>query len=425
MASLNKRIKRGADWTARSSFAMASAQAPALHPAEVAYVHQSALFTIIDHHPLLKPEILSIIFSWLAHADDETDDNNIGKVWTIAQSTEVCRQWWLEGHHLVWRKIQLHNLFFYVKNPVRRTHYAFMVEELDFEQDDTVLSTAEMADADLSFPRLHSVSINETNLLNVRPENISALMQPGQPLDNSVFLDALLAGWGGLTQFKFDNFYANDKQSTILSILERIHYIEVLDLGNFTESLAIERPQDLLRLLSNKPRLVHLCFPHGVLFSQVDIEIFLHKMGRTRMPSLQTLFKPQFDTGTAAARLISRLPNLVELWLCLDHWPFDLDQLFITAGMLRKLEGLDLDFGRPDCDFDGSWLLHLVDLKRLKQFGLYMHSPGTISLNGTQLAHFLTSLPKLADLSLQMGLVRVSCSSEKKIAHLWGRGPEA
>jgi len=251
-----------------------------------------------------------------------------------------------------------------------------------------------MADAALSFPRLHTVIINETNMLNVCPENISALMTPS-----------------------LDTEYVSGKQRTILKILDRIDSIEVLNLGDVAEYLADECPQEFFSKLFNKPRLVHVDFPHAVSFSQVEVDTFLHEMGRTwTMPSLKYFAKPQFDTGTAASRLISRMPNLVNLWLNVEGQQIDLDQIFITASMLEKLELLDMDLRLHRCNLDGSWLLLLTSLERLKRFALEISYPGRISLTGMQLAHFLTGNPKLEHLCLCLGSPIVSCSPEEKTA---------
>lgn len=369
------------------------------------------------------------MFSYLI----DNDDDDYNALWTMAQCTEVCRKWYLEGHHLVWRQIQLRDLLFYVRDPVRRNHYASFVEKLVFKPDDTILSTRRMADAALSFPRLHTVIINETNMLNICPENISALITPSlrswsidnygasfdgtYDRDSRIYLDALLAGCGGLTQLDFDTEYVSGKQRTILKILDRIDSIEVLNLGDVAEYLADECPQEFFSKLFNKPRLVHVDFPHAVSFSQVEVDTFLHEMGRTwTMPSLKYFAKPQFDTGTAASRLISRMPNLVNLWLNVEGQQIDLDQIFITASMLEKLELLDMDLRLHRCNLDGSWLLLLTSLERLKRFALEISYPGRISLTGMQLAHFLTGLPKLEHLCLCLGSPIVSCSPEEKTA---------
>lgn len=349
----------------------------------------------------------------------------------MAQSTEVCRTWWLEGRHLVWRQIELRDLLFYVQDSVRRERYASFVEELEFKPNDTILSTIEMADAALSFPRLHSVTINESNLVDVRSDNLSTLMppslrfwfveddgelnRPGSDRDELIHLDALLAGCDNLTTLDFPLFCRWSMLPAFLSILKRMSFIEDLNLGDVAEDLADKFPQEFLLQLFNKSHLVTVNFPCAVEFPQVAVDTFLQKMGRNwLMPSLESLSKPKFDSGTAAARLLARMPNLVQVWLSVDRWHVDLDQVFIVAGMLEKLEFLDLEFWIRYHDFDGAWLLHLTGLKHLQGFALDIEDPGTISLTGTQLVSFLTGLPKLEHLSLYVGPTEVSCSPEQK-----------
>ncbi|KAH0339620.1 hypothetical protein KCU81_g7221, partial [Aureobasidium melanogenum] len=407
------------------------------HPAEVA-PHPSELRNPIlyndDHHPLLKPEIVAIVLQHINDDETNDEDNDDPKVQSIAESIRVCRKWWIESHHLLWHRVQLRDLLFYVQDPMRRRHYASLVRRLDFKPDDTTLSTEEMADAALSFPRLHSVYINETNMLNVRPENISALMSPSLRLwsvdndsdtssnrnynrDSRIYLHALLEVCGGLTQLDFDTNFVIHKLPLVLSILERIDSIEVLNLGDVAEYLANKCPQDFFSRLFNKPRLAEVDFPHATSFSQVEVDTFLDKMGRTwTMPSLESLAKPKFDTGTAAARLLSRMPNLVNIWLHVDGRHNDIDRLFIAAGRLENLELLDVGLSMYRCNFDGSWLLQLTSLEHLSGFALEVQNPGAISLTGAQLAQFLTSLPKLELLVLNLRFAIVWCSPEEKIA---------
>lgn len=352
-------------------------------------------------------------------------------VWTMAQCTEVCRTWWLESRHLVWRQIELRDLLFFVQDSFRRNQFASFVEELDFKPNDTILSTTEMTDAALSFPRLHSVNINESNLVNVRFDNLSTLMPPtlrswiieedgelnrrGSDRDEKIHLDALLAGCDNLTTLDFPLFCKWSMLPTFLSILKRMSSIEDLNLGDVAEDLAEKFPQEFLLLLFNKSRLVDVDFPHAVEFPQVAVDTFLQILGCAwTIPSLESLSKPKFDSGTAAARLLARMPNLVQVWLSVYRWQNDLEQVFAVAGNLEKLENLDLDFRIRDCDLDGSWLLYLTTLKHLEGFSLEIRYPGTISLTGTQLANFLTGLPELEHLSLCVGPTQVSCSLEHK-----------
>ncbi|KAG9516533.1 hypothetical protein KCV07_g6739, partial [Aureobasidium melanogenum] len=432
MASSSKRITRGDDLIPRSSFAMASAPPPARHPAEVAYLRNPLLYNI-DRHSLLKPEIIAIVFSYLANDDDDDGDDgddDYDALWTMAQCTGVCRKWYLEGHHLVWRRVQLRDLF-HVQDPIRRRHHAALVEELDFQLDDTILSTTRMVDAALSFPRLHCVTMEGSNLVNVRPENLAALMTPtlrswdierdvrgswpNRDRDVDVLLDALLAGCGSLTVLHFD-LWCDDTPKFLL-ILERIHSIEYLDLGDVGEDLAHDFPQEFLIQLFNKPRLGYLSFPHAVELSQSTVDTFLAAMGRHwTFPTIHSLGKPQFDSGTTAARLISRMPNLERLWLSIDPWQFDLEHVFTATAILEKLEFLELEFKMRACNIEGSWLLKLTSLTCLQTFKLEIHDAGTISLTGTQLANFLVGLPQLEHLSLDLGALEVSCVPEEKAA---------
>ncbi|CAD0095897.1 unnamed protein product [Aureobasidium mustum] len=425
---------------------MASASTPPLHPAEFAphptQLRNPKLYTI-DEHPLLKPEILAVVFSFLAEKSNDTDNNdddngdsdgndNDRNIWSLAQATEVCRQWWEEGHHLLWRKIQVRDLLFYVRDPARRSYYASLVEELVFEPDDHVLSTTRMANASLSFPRLQSVRLNETNILNVRHENLSSLLtstlrllsfhgdaevyHPTRDRDDQVLFNSLLARCGSLVTLKFDTWCHDSKWPTNLSIVERSTSIEHLTLGYVLERImANHPPDDTLHKLFNKPRLVSLSFPQGVDVSQTAVDTLLATMGRKwLLPSLRLLRKPGFDCGMAAARLIGCLPNLVDLSFSITRWDIDLEYAFIAVGMLENLQTLDMDINIYNGDLDGSWLIHLAGLKHLKWLWLEFDEPGTISLTGTQLAYFLTGLPKLEILSLAFGSPVVSCLPVEK-----------
>ncbi|KAH0045057.1 hypothetical protein KCU78_g299, partial [Aureobasidium melanogenum] len=329
MAPSSQRIKRGADWIPRSSFAMASAPAPACHPAEIAphpsKLHNPLLYSV-DRHPLLKPEIIAIVFSYLGN-DDDDDDDEYKALWTMAQCTE------------------LRDLLFYVQDPIRRRHHAAFVKELDFKLDDTILSTTRM----------------------------------------------------------------------FLSFLERIHSIKYLDLGDVGEDLAREFPREFLIQLFNKPRFGYLSFPHAVELSQSTVDTFLAAMGRRwTFPTRYPLGKPQFDSGTTAARFISRMSNLERLWLSIGPWQIDLEHVFTVIAMLEELEYLELELKMRACNIDGSWLLKLIGLTCFQSFRLEVGDPGTISLTGTQLANFLVGLSHLDYLSLSLGALEVSCLPEEK-----------
>jgi len=104
--------------------------------------------------------------------------SHLDDIWSLVQSTEVCRLWWLEGHHRVWRKIQLRDLTGYVKDLSRRQYFASFVEELAFEPDDTILADARMSIPLLDFTRLSSVKLYGSTLIGARTGNLMSLIVP-------------------------------------------------------------------------------------------------------------------------------------------------------------------------------------------------------------------------------------------------------
>jgi hypothetical protein len=193
-----------------------------------------------------------------------------------------------------------------------------------------------------------------------------------------------------------------------------------LRLGEIAENLcSSEHPEDFLRSVLSRPRLVTLDFPHGVGFPLSAINAFLATMGpRWSIPSLQYLGRPHIESSQAAAYLIDRMPNLrgltFELEDALETWSDNLKCVFSSISKLRQLILLDLNVNLADRDMDCSCLPHLVGFHNLETFCFVLEHEGKVSLSGAQIAAFLSNLPKLNNLLLDFGPLEVPCSPEEK-----------
>lgn len=209
----------------------------------------------------------------------------------------------------------------------------------------------------------------------------------------------------------------------VWKILDVITAIENLHFGDLAEILhAIYRPEEFLRkLLSNKPKLATVSFTHGVDFSDREIDSFLARMGSNwSIPSLREFGRPTFCSGPAATRLIGRMPNLEDLIFTVRDrmgvMSNSIERVFAFMPLLRSLGSLELRFIGNGCKFDGSWLAQLGTLRALDTFVLELIPPGAVTVTGTQLMSFLTSLPKLKYLALYLGTVVTLCSAEEELA---------
>lgn len=362
-------------------------------------------------------------------------------IWSLVQSTEVCRLWWLEGHHRVWRKIQLRDLIGYKKDLSRRQYFASLVEEIYVQPGDTTLASERLSLQLLDFSRLSSVYLLRSNLEGVRKDNIMSLIVPSlrswamdhedeatggpQKADDMTTFGALLTGCSSLTALHVEPYCHDSIAPVVWKILDVITAIECLSFGDIAETLhGIYHAEDLLRkLLCNKPKLATVSFSHGVDFSEQDVDSFLARMGSNwSIPSLRQFGRPAFIFGPAAVKLLECMPNLEHLIFTVEDrtgtMSNSMERVFAFMPTLRNLRSLQIVFSGAGYDFNGSWLAQLGTLKALETLFLDFYLPGVVSITGTQLASFLTSLPKLKDLSLHLGTVVVSCSAEEDIALL-------
>jgi hypothetical protein len=362
-----------------------------------------------------------------------TDDQQ-----ALSQSTRVCRLWWEEGHQHLWRHAELRHLFHNVRDVARRTHFASIIRSLYFPMDDATLASEQMLIEPLSFPRLRSLTLWRSNLLDARAANIESLIVPslrsvaldysyesdnsvGQ-VDLGVFLTALLPACATLALLSLNQFSVSASTGALLSaVIGKLTAIEHLRLGEIAENLcSSEHPEDFLHSVLSKPRLVTLDLPHGVGFPLSAINAFLATMGpRWSIPSLQSLGRPHIESSQAAAYLIDRMSNLRELTFELEDalgtWSDNLKCVFSSISKLRQLRLLDLNIDLADRDMDCSCLPHLVGLQDLETLCFVLDQEGTVTLSGAQLAAFLINLPKFNDLLLSLGPLEVPCSPEEKV----------
>jgi hypothetical protein len=355
----------------------------------------------------------------------------------LSQSTRVCCLWWEEGHQHLYRHAELRDLFRNVRDVARRTYFASIIKSLYFPMDDATLASEQMMVEPLSFPRLRSLTLWRSNLLDARAGNIESLIVPslrsvaldysyesdnfvGQ-VDLGVFLSALLPARATLTLLSLDQFSVSASTGALLSaVIGKLTAIEHLRLGEIAENLcSSEHPEDFLRSVLSRPRLVTLDFPHGVGFPLSAINAFLATMGpRWSIPSLQYLGRPHIESSQAAAYLIDRMPNLrgltFELEDALGTWSDNLKCVFSSISKLRQLILLDLNVNLADRDMDCSCLPHLVGFHNLETFCFVLEHEGKVSLSGAQIAAFLSNLPKLNNLLLDFGPLEVPCSPEEK-----------
>ena len=94
------------------------------------------------------------------------------------------------------------------------------------------------------------------------------------------------------------------------------------------------------------------------------------------------------------------------------HWIVVIDELKYTVAAISKLqhlEMLDLYVHVGQFDLEGARLVQLAALKNLNTVWISTMNPGTVRLTGAQLAAFLSELPRLDDLSLDLGMVELLC----------------
>jgi hypothetical protein len=356
---------------------------------------------------------------------------------TLSQSTRVCRLWWEESHQHLWRHAELRDLFRNVRDVARRTYFASIIRSLYFPMDDATLASEQMLIEPLSFPRLRTLTLWRSNLLDARAANIESLIVPslrsvaldysyesddfvGQ-VDLGVFLTALLPACPTLALLSLNQFSESASTGALLSaVIGELAAIEHLRLGEIAENLcSSEHPEDFLRSVLSRPRLVTLDFPHGLGFPLLAVNAFLATMGpRWYIPSLQSFGRPHIESIQAAAYLIDRMPNLRELTFELEDalgtWSDNLKCVFSSISKLRQLKLLDMTINLADRDMDCSCLPHLVGFHNLETFCFVLEHEGKVSLSGAQFAAFLSNLPKLNDLLLGLGPLEVLCSPEEK-----------
>jgi hypothetical protein len=325
--------------------------------------------TAAEMHPLLLPEIVAEVFSHLVE----------GNLCSVAQSTEVCRLWWQSGHKHVWRRVQLRDLYCYVKNIERRHYFASLVQEISFEAGDTILADHKLPLGLLNFSRLDTINMWCSNIVGVRFANIDSLFVPslhsstiekddkpcGYESDEDVLalLDALRSRLATFTTLHFDVFSQDLASPVLYGMLDDMTAIEDLQSGRIAEEMHGENaPENLLqKMLADKLKLDILNFSHGVIFSLADISTFLDRMGRDwTIPSLMYFGRPRFDECHAAAYLINRMPNLDELFIGLDDrvglWSDSLRILSTAISRCEQLKLVNMDIDLNERDMDGSWL---------------------------------------------------------------------
>jgi len=364
--------------------------------------------------------------------------SHLDDIWSLVQSTEVCRLWWLEGHHRVWRKIQLRDLTGYVKDLSRRQYFASFVEELAFEPDDTILADARMSIPLLDFKRLSSVKLYGSNLDGARTGNIMSLIVPSlrswtikesdvsrkanHDQDDITAMSALLTGAATLRSMRIDMDCSHTLGPVVYQMLDVLTAVEHLHMGLLCEILLeINPPEDFLRkMLGHKPNLATVSFPYGTDFYEAEIDSFLAQMGPDwSMSSLGSFSSPTFRSCPAGLKVISRMPNLEQLFLTVRDvqgtWGDGLKHIFTFLPSLRQLQTLDLEFSGENCDFDGSLLVELGKLQDLDTLRLEIFMPGVISITAAQLACFLTSLSKLKYLLLKLHKVVIPCTADERM----------
>lgn len=195
----------------------------------------------------------------------------------------------------------------------------------------------------------------------------------------------------------------------------------------------IDNPEDLLqKLLGNKQNLVSIVLPESAYFSEDHVDTFLGRMGpEWAMPSLRSILPdrgykgpgtfspfraPVFPSCTAAALMLDRMPNLEVLDLKIPNAQRPLGDalkhVFASVSKLEHLEDLDIIAMCEDVEIDDEWLMQFGNLKSLESILIDVIPPVTVSLTSTQVACFLTDLPKLNRLRLKLGGPQLSCSPE-------------
>jgi hypothetical protein len=157
------------------------------------------------YHALLNPEAIANVF---AHLPD--DHRN------LSQSSRICRLWWGEGQRQQWRRIELRNLYHYVADVSRRQYLASLVNTIIIFELDTILADELLQP--LSFPRLHTVNMYSSNLIDVRFVNLESLTVPSlrsltvqssiiysrNERDSVTFYNALMSICASLTSLDLD-----------------------------------------------------------------------------------------------------------------------------------------------------------------------------------------------------------------------------
>jgi hypothetical protein len=354
-----------------------------------------------------------------------TDDRR-----TLSQSSRVCRLWWSEGQRQQWRRVELRDLYHYVADVSRRQYLASLVTTIVICELHTILADEPLQP--LSFPRLHTVNMYSTNLIDVRAANFESLMVPSlrsltvessiiysrNERDNVTFYNALMPICASLTSLDLDIDVPEHHECLAVALLERMTAVKHLRLGHVAEYLHMDmRCEDFLGLLLSKSSLVTLAFPPAVDFDARAVQTFLTRMGPGwSLPSLRELSRPVFLSRMAAPLLLDRLPGLLYLELELEDrigaWGDDLKHIFAALSKLEHLQSLDLHVNVHECDMDGAWLVQLAEVKTLEAITINFSDPGTVILTGTQLITFL-AMPRLRHVKLDLGPLHVYCSPKE------------
>ena len=115
------------------------------------------------------------------------------------------------------------------------------------------------------------------------------------------------------------------------------------------------------------------------------------------------------------------MPNLEELAIVFEGeeepvWSDQLACVFDALSKLKHLKKLEMDVMVPHANFRGEWLTQLVTLTDLEHVEIDLQFPSEVSITGAHMVRFLTSLPRLKRLDLDLDGYEVYCSAEEKDA---------
>lgn len=370
--------------------------------------------------------------------DTRTDDTR-----TAANITRVCKTWHLEGANLVWRNIMLRDLLNHIDVPARVVGFARHVERIHFLPADGVLADPRIASLD--FPKLQTIEINRNNLPKATKQacidSLKALITPTlrswilkenifadvyvQAIDGDIWLRLLWERCDQLTIFEIRSNLNFDAQLLWNFLRDTVHLEGLVLAQSITEWLT----DDHMVLILGKPNLRSLNIHPIYEVTPATMDRLFHILGHSwMMPKLRNL-QLTFDLGAGrtAARLLAVVPNIETVTICLVDgvqgvWNDALDlQVFTALGMSKSLTEIAL-YPRIGWRLDGVNLLELIRLEHLESLAIVMQwdEPDVrpvpvVTVTGEQWTAFLTGLPKLDSLRLDMGAFHVLATHEEMV----------